>query len=71
MSAVISHVPLVSCIHVPRFDTVDAIQRSRKSGYRSGAKPLARVVAGETDGVASGADGFGEIAAELCPCSTV
>ena len=32
VSAVISQVPLVSCIQVPRPVTVEAIQRSRKSG---------------------------------------
>jgi hypothetical protein len=37
VSTVISHVPAVSCIHVPRLDTVDAIQRSLKSGILSGS----------------------------------
>jgi hypothetical protein len=40
VSEVISHVPAVSCIHVPMAETVDAIQRSRNSEIRSGAKPL-------------------------------
>lgn len=35
-----SQVPAVSCIQVPTEETVEAIQRSRKSGMRSGAKPL-------------------------------
>jgi hypothetical protein len=37
--AVISQVPAVSCIQVPRDETVEAIQRSRKRGMRSGANP--------------------------------
>src|SRR5579875_1476847 len=37
VNTVISHVPAVSCIHVPTLDTVDAIQRSRNSGNCSGA----------------------------------
>ena len=40
VSTVISQVPAVSCIHVPTLDTVDAIQRSRKSAICSGAKAL-------------------------------
>ena len=36
---VINQVPAVSCIQVPREETVEAIQRSRKSGMRRGAKP--------------------------------
>ena len=39
VSAVMSQVPAVSCIQVPTEETVDAIQRSRKSGIRRGAKP--------------------------------
>jgi len=35
-----SQVPAVSCIQVPTLETVEAIQRSRKSGMRSGVKPL-------------------------------
>jgi hypothetical protein len=35
-----SQVPAVSCIQVPRLETVEAIQRSRKSGMRRGANPL-------------------------------
>ena len=48
VSAVISQVPAVSCIQVPTDEMVEAIQRSRKRGMRSGAKP--EVTAG---GVAS------------------
>jgi hypothetical protein len=40
VSMVISQVPAVSCIQVPRLETVEAIQRSRKRAMRSGAKPL-------------------------------
>jgi hypothetical protein len=39
--AVISQVPAVSCIHVPTEEIVEAIQRSRKRGILSGAKPEA------------------------------
>jgi hypothetical protein len=42
---VISQVPAVSCIQVPTDEMVEAIQRSRKSGMRKGAKP--EVTAGE------------------------
>ena len=38
---VISQVPAVSCIQVPTFETVEAIQRSRKRAMRRGAKPSA------------------------------
>ena len=38
VSTVISQVPAVSCIQVPTEETVEASQRSRKSGMRSGAK---------------------------------
>jgi hypothetical protein len=37
--AVMSQVPAVSCIQVPREETVEAIQRSRKRGIRRGANP--------------------------------
>ena len=37
---VMSQVPAVSCIQVPRLEMVLAIQRSRKSGMRKGANPL-------------------------------
>ena len=37
--AVISQVPAVSCIQVPTDEMVEAIQRSRKRGILSGAKP--------------------------------
>ena len=37
VSTVISQVPAVSCIHVPRLDTVDATHRSRNSGIFSGS----------------------------------
>src|ERR1700730_18767117 len=40
VSEVISHVPAVSCIHVPIEETVLAIQRSRNSGILRGAKPV-------------------------------
>src|SRR6185312_169204 len=36
----ISQVPAVSCIQVPRLETVEAIQRSRNSGIRRGSKPV-------------------------------
>lgn len=38
--AVISQVPAVSCIQVPTLETVDAIQRSRKSGNFNGVNGL-------------------------------
>ena len=34
-----SQVPAVSCIQVPTEEMVEAIQRSRKRGIWSGAKP--------------------------------
>ena len=37
--AVMSQVPAVSCIQVPREEMVEAIQRSRKSGMWRGPKP--------------------------------
>ena len=37
VSTVINHVPAVSCIHVPKLDTVDAIHRSRNNGIFSGS----------------------------------
>jgi hypothetical protein len=37
--AVMSQVPAVSCIQVPREEMVDAIQRSRNSGMWRGPKP--------------------------------
>src|ERR1700678_3828926 len=40
VSQVISHVPAVSCIHVPTDEMVLAIQRSRKRTIFNGAKPL-------------------------------
>ena len=39
VSAVISQVPAVSCIQLPRLETREAIQRLRKRGRRSGAHP--------------------------------
>ena len=39
VSAVISHVPAVSCIQLPRLETSEAIQRLRNSGRASGAQP--------------------------------
>jgi hypothetical protein len=47
VSEVISQVPAVSCIQVPTEEMVEAIQRSRKSGIPSGAKP--EETAGATD----------------------
>jgi hypothetical protein len=44
--AVMSQVPAVSCIQVPREEMVEAIQRSRKRGMRSGAKPEGESVEG-------------------------
>jgi hypothetical protein len=35
-SPVITHAAAVVCIHVPTFETSDAIQKPRKSGFRSG-----------------------------------
>ena len=55
--AVISHVPAVSCIHVPIEETVLAIHRSRNSGIFSGAKPLgagATATNGPVFGVSNG-----------------
>ena len=37
--AVISQVPAVSCIQLPRLETREAIQRLRKRGRRRGAHP--------------------------------
>jgi hypothetical protein len=57
VSEVISHVPAVSCIHVPTDETVLAIQRSRKRGIFSGAKPLglgATATTGPVFGVSRG-----------------
>jgi hypothetical protein len=39
VSTVISQVPAVSCIQLPRLDTTDAMVRFRNSGRRSGAHP--------------------------------
>jgi hypothetical protein len=47
-----SQVPAVSCIQVPREETVEAIQRSRNRGMRSGANPEGVRVGG----IASAAD---------------
>ena len=47
---VMSQVPAVSCIQVPTEEMVEAIQRSRKSGMRRGAKPEER--AGGVDSAA-------------------
>ena len=58
VSEVISHVPAVSCIHVPTEETVLAIQRSRKSAILSGPNPLglgeATATSGAELGVSSG-----------------
>jgi hypothetical protein len=40
VSTVISHVPAISCIHVPTAETALAIHWSRNSGILSGANPL-------------------------------
>jgi hypothetical protein len=54
---VISHVPAVSCIHVPTDEMVDAIQRSRNSAIRSGAKPeVTAGLADSAEGSVSGED---------------
>ena len=39
VSAVISQMPAVSCIHPPILDTVEASHRLRNTGSRSGANP--------------------------------
>src|ERR1700738_5161394 len=51
VSDVMSHVPAVSCIQVPMDETVEATQRSRKSGMRRGSKPETEGM-GETTSVA-------------------
>ena len=47
VSAVISQVPAVSCIQLPRLETSEAIQRLRKRGRRSGAHPESESIWGE------------------------
>src|SRR5262245_33708947 len=46
----ISHVAAVSCIHVPTFDTIDASQRLRNDGCRSGLSAVPEPD-GETNGI--------------------
>ena len=62
MREVISQVPAVSCIQVPTEEMVLAIQRSRKRGILSGAKPLgvgsATATSGPEFGVSKGIAGF-------------
>ena len=43
VNTVISHVPAVSCIHVPTEEIVDAIHRSRNKAIPSGANPVSRL----------------------------
>jgi hypothetical protein len=38
VSAVISHVPAVSCIQLPVFEIIEAIRRSRKTRRRNGSQ---------------------------------
>ena len=40
VSEVITHCAATVCIQLPTFETVAAINRSRKSGIRSGSKPV-------------------------------
>ena len=54
VSDVMSHVPAVSCIQVPMDETVEATQRSRKSGMRRGSKP-------ETEGMGETASAAGPV----------
>ena len=53
MSVVISHVAAVSCIQLPVFESTDATQRLRKSGWRSGRHAEGGVT---SSGAASAAD---------------
>ena len=60
VSNVISQVPAVSCIQPPRFEIVEAIHRLRKSGDRSGSKPVERRSAVESSSGMGGGLGVGE-----------
>jgi hypothetical protein len=74
--AVMSHVPAVSCIQVPREEMVEAIQRSRKRGMRSGANPEGERVGGTASragvvlGVSNGIFGLIQFTADIARVDT-